>query len=82
MRVREAVVTRGKPEADSLPGRTWRAIPEDVRTVLVMLCSDREGGATHLAKQPWESFNERERASMAASARHFSRGLRDAAALW
>lgn len=78
-RTREALKER---ERDSLPGQTWRAIGLHVRTTLVMLASTRQGDARELARQPWESFSDDDRASMAACARELQRELKGAACLW
>lgn len=78
-RTREALKAR---ERDSLPGQTWRAIDIRTRKVLVMLAATAPGDANDLARQPWESFTDNDRASMASCARELSRELKGAACLW
>lgn len=78
-RTREALKAR---ERDSLPGQTWRAINLAVRTTIVMLACTQPGEPRELARQPWESFSDSDRASMAACARELFRELKGAACLW
>lgn len=81
-RVRADLAACAPSARDSLPARTWAAIPITVRLPMVMLATDAQGDARRLAAQPWESFSERDRLSLASFAREFSAGLRDAACLW
>lgn len=78
---RRALLERTAPERDSLPGRTWRAMAPAVRATVVMLACDAEGDPRTLALQPWESFNDGDRESMAACARMLQRELRAAECL-
>ncbi len=79
---RYMVGQRPATEPDSLPGRTWRAMSVPARTVVVMLAASTSGDPREAARQPWESFSDADRASMAACARDLSRELRDAACLF
>lgn len=69
-------------EAQSLPARTWAAIPERTRLVLVMIASTQAGEAQRLCRQPWASFSEADQAAMAAAARELSRDLSGCASLF
>lgn len=69
-------------EPDSLPGRTWRAMSLATRTVVVMLAASTQGDPREAARQPWESFTDSDRASMAACARELGRELSGAACLF
>jgi hypothetical protein len=73
---------RQSPEVDSLPNRTWRELPHEIRTMLVMMAAEAPGDPRALARQPWDSFPEKDRQRMGACARDFHHALRDAAALW
>lgn len=81
-RLRANLAAQAKAPADSLPGRTWRAIAPEVRVTLVMLAATAEGDPRRLAAQPWESFSDADRASIAATARTFARELAGASCLW
>lgn len=81
-RVRASIEGRQGREPDSLPGRTWRAMSVPARTVVVMLAASTSGDPREAARQPWESFSDADRASMAACARDLSRELRDSACLF
>jgi hypothetical protein len=71
-----------KPERDSLPGRTWRNIPEKSRLLIVMIGCTAQGEPQRLCRQPWASFSEDDQLRMAASARELARDLRDVASLF
>lgn len=81
--LRAVLDKRPKAEAaESLPCRTWKAIPHDIRTMLVMMAAEAPGDPRTLARQPWDSFPENDRTRMGACARDFHKALKDAAALW
>lgn len=81
-RFRAGLEARKGREPDSLPGRTWRAMSERTRVVLVMLAASTDGNPQDVARQPWESFSDGDKASMAACARELGGNLRDAACLF
>jgi hypothetical protein len=62
---------KGRRTTESLPGRTWSAMSPQVRTALVMLTLDTTGDPRAIARQPWESFADGDRAALAATARQF-----------
>jgi len=64
--------------AETLAGQTWREMPMNVRTVLLMLEGNAEGDPRTLAAQPWGSFSDSDRAAIAAAARSFKRGTKNA----
>lgn len=74
---------KAKPERDSLPGRTWAAMPLRARAGLI------QGGTGYpadvadlMARQPWASFELGEQAAIGACARQMLRDLRNAASLF
>lgn len=73
---------RAMKTGQSLPGRTWEAISTQVRTALVMLTLDTPGDPRTIARQPWESFSDQDRAALAATARQFHDELKHARCLW
>lgn len=81
-RARAAATVAKRPNVESLPGRTWEAISAQVRCALVMLSLDTAGDPRTIARQPWESFNDSDRAALAATARQFRGELVNAACLW
>lgn len=80
-RFREAAEARKGREPDSLPGRTWRAMSERARIVIVMLGGSADD-PQRAARQPWESFSDADKAAMGAVARELGANLRDAACLF
>jgi len=71
----EKLVKRADDGAESLPGRTWRAMSLRTRSVLVMLASDHEGDARAYAGRAWEALTPGDQVSIAACARELSRDL-------
>lgn len=91
--VREVAVARSRarvlehskakdPTGAGLPARSWAAIPERTRLVLVMLACTASGEAQRLCRQPWGSFSPSDQDAMAAAARTLKRDLVDAASLF
>lgn len=64
--------------AESLAGQTWREMPMNVRTVLVMLEANAAGDPRVVAAQPWGSFSDSDRAALGAAARSFKRSTQHA----
>lgn len=68
--------------AESLPGRTWRAMDLRTRSVLVMLAASFEGDARAYAARAWEALTPADQVSIAACARTLGRDLRRASCLF
>lgn len=79
---RKAVEANKGREAQSLPARTWAAMPLRTRTVLAMLGALSSNNPDKTARQQWDTIPEGDRMSMAAIARDLGKSLRDAACLF
>lgn len=73
---------KGAGSAESLPGRTWRAMDIRTRTVLVMLASESAGDPRAYAGKAWEALTAADQLSIAACARELGRDLRRATCLF
>lgn len=78
-----AVIKSWAPsEAQSLPAKTWAAIPERTRYTLVMLAAKQSGDPMRICRQPWGSFSPEDQGAMAGVARDLLADLRYAASLF
>lgn len=68
--------------AESLPGRTWRAMDLRTRTVLVMLASSHGGDPRDYASKPWDNLSADDQPAIAACARELLRSLKHANSLF
>lgn len=54
-------------------GDAWFAIPEELRCLLIALCTERDPARGHMVK--WSDLNEVEKTTIGVQARSFVRGL-------
>lgn len=79
---RAAISAWAPSKTESLPAKTWAAIPERTRLTLVMIAASQPGDPARICRQPWMSFTEEDRGAMAAVARQLVRDLSSAASLF
>lgn len=78
-----AVVKSAKPEdRQGLPSRTWAAMPLNTKAVLAMLGGTGVEDPREIARRPWGSIPEADRAGIATCARDLSKHLRGASCLF
>lgn len=76
-----AIIKRATPaKRESLPARTWLAMDETVRDLLILWTLGEDWPIK--AKQSWEHFTDAQRDAIAANARFVSGQLRNAGCLW